>query len=112
MFGTRDSEFGTLDSGFGIRLGTRSPLHLDDRRGGPAKDLRGIHLFRPGRRRAERAGCRGPDDVREAVTPLAQTGGKELDAIVPPLDVIEAAVLPPRHPVALQRRLPILLGRE
>ena len=68
-----------------------------DRRRRAAEHFRLVHLLRARRRRAERAGGRGADDVGELVAAFAQPRGEELDAIVVALDVIEAAALPPRR---------------
>src|SRR3954470_20877597 len=87
---------------------TIAPLLLDLDRGCRCapEDLRRVHLFSACRRRPERSGGCGADDVAELVEAFAQPGGEELHTVVVPLDVIEAAVAPPALPVTLVDGLP------
>src|ERR1051326_6685466 len=85
-------------------------LHLDHRGGRPAEHFGLVHLFRVRRRRPIRSRRRGADDVGEDVAAFAQPRGEQQDAVVVPLDVIEAARFPPAVPDhALAGVLPILL---
>src|SRR5438874_4969009 len=84
-------------------------LDVHDGRRGASKHFRFVHLFGVRRRRAERAGRRRANDVRELVAPFREASREELNAIVVPLDVIEAAVLPPAAPVTLLFQLALVL---
>jgi hypothetical protein len=46
------------------------------------------------------------------VPAFSEARGKDLDAVVEALDVIEAATLPPREPVVGAAALVVLLARE
>src|SRR6185503_11136472 len=68
--------------------GASSP-DLDGLRAGASGNLRRVHLFGPRRRDDERSRRRGANHIRELVMSLGQPGGKQLDPIIVPLDVIE-----------------------